>query len=154
MEFLSQFFDKASYPKGLEDTARLWRRDAIKWRKEKTLPDALAFARSVLRPMKSDPSARQPEMTPASLGLIQYLRASALLHDYLRSPANVKNQEALYLAGNVAEQLADLNFWTFPEDYYSACVNIDEKTDMGQKCKSAHSRLSKQSMVSQHEVGQ
>src|SRR5262249_9382005 len=72
-------------------------------------------------------------------GDIEYLRSTALLHDYLKSKKNGKSlAEVYYLLGNAYEVLDDLGYWNLHEVYYESCISSAPKTDLAKHC---YSRL-------------
>ncbi len=134
MELISRFFDSRSYPQHLKENALLWRQQAKEWRGETTIEPTLEKAQKLVN--RAGLLLRQ---RGDSAGLLLYLRASSLTHTYLI--ANGTNQRALDLAGQAAEGLANLNFWTFPEDYYAACVKVDAQSLSGKSCAHALERM-------------
>jgi hypothetical protein len=130
MELISRFFDSKSYPQGLKTVAWTWRAHTKEWRSEKSVKfDPLKKASELIK--KADELQGK---TQDPIGLILYLRASGLIHTFLISSGNSQNQEALYLAGKSAEGLLHLNFWTYPEDYYRACVSAGRESSWKKAC--------------------
>jgi hypothetical protein len=68
-------------------------------------------------------------------GLVSFLRASGILHDFLgQSPAQKRYGEALYWAGLTAESLRDLNLNSLQDAYYESCVRHSPRTALAKKC--------------------
>lgn len=137
LEVVSRFFDAEAVPEDLKKAAKQWRRSILDWRTQErknlrpvTNPSQLlSLSKNLVK--KAD---TQEQSLPQS-GLINYLRASTLLNDVLNSNAKKSIQgEALYYAGIVAEQLADVNLWTMKDGYFEACIRIQPKTKFAQEC--------------------
>jgi hypothetical protein len=66
---------------------------------------------------------------------VHYLRASALLHDYLRTKSSTDNQaKALYLLGQCYEMIADMGGGDTNEFYYKACIQRAPHTEIALGC--------------------
>lgn len=68
-------------------------------------------------------------------GSIYFLRASALLHDVLRTKLpNTKTAEAFFLAGKAYEAIDVLKIWALPEVYYQSCIEKSPHSSIAQQC--------------------
>jgi hypothetical protein len=72
---------------------------------------------------------------------VEYLRATALLHDALEKPTDnappltgLERAEGLYLAGQSSEALQDLYLWSTHEFYYEDCIHAAPAAKEGQRC--------------------
>ncbi|PWU16763.1 MAG: hypothetical protein C5B49_10105 [Bdellovibrio sp.] len=149
LEVISQFFDADSYPKDLVDSAHRWRRQAKEWRNSrgagnKRNPGSIDKSGKPEKSEKKDLMAEARKLYEQASHLsgkgkadsfLLYLRASSALHTYLSDAQNSRDQEALLLSGRTAKALANMNFWTFPEDYFKACAAVDEKTTIAEQCR-------------------
>jgi hypothetical protein len=68
-------------------------------------------------------------------GDVEYLRATALLHQALKNHLNKsKEAETLYLLGRAYEVLDDLGSWNLHESYYEVCVRKAPRTAWAKSC--------------------
>jgi hypothetical protein len=66
---------------------------------------------------------------------IEYLRASAVLHDVLRSESQPERQsKALLLSGRCYEVLSDIGLWSLHEMYYEACIRNTPHSNIAKQC--------------------
>ena len=66
---------------------------------------------------------------------VLYLRASNLLHAYLKTEKSKTRQaEAMYHLGQVYEALQDIGLWTMHETYYEACIHAVPHTPRAAQC--------------------
>jgi hypothetical protein len=124
---------------------RTWRDHTKEWRQEgpqsadlKTKALQL-YSRASALPRKGQP--RGPATIPSRTNLVLLLRASGLMHEYLNDKAHATDQEALYLAGQITEGLTQTNFWTYPEDYYLACISANKTSPWAKKCADKFNRI-------------
>ncbi len=142
LEMVSRFFDSGSYPKGLDQPARKWRKQLVAWRKDRERLAALKSPDAKLAQVRKW-IAESKKAGPGQSGLVMNLLASHWLNQVLPQVVYDKTrraQEALYLSGSVAESLSELNFWSLPEDYYESCYRLDPKGAFAAKCKQGLSR--------------
>lgn len=126
----------AQKPEAVRRSVAPWREHAKKWRTEKDQAiDYFDKAKTLLT--QYDQAKNKNDM------FIQLLRASGFLHTYLRTSTNANNQEALFMAGRTSKALADMNFWTIPEDYFKVCVQVDERSTWAEQCKDELTKLTK-----------
>jgi hypothetical protein len=132
LELISRFFDVESYPQELKGAAHTWRKQTENWRDEKETGES-----RLLKARKLIEQARilQKEQG-SSHGLLLFLRSSALLHDYLSDKSHLQTQQALYYSGLTAVGLKNNNFWSFPEDYFLACLSLTKGTSYSSRCAS------------------
>lgn len=136
-ELISRFYDTGAYPQDLKKASDQWRSDVKAWDAEKKRQPSLARSRNLIQT-----AAKSEKAIPHS-GLILNLRASSTLNELLRSGQLDKKQqqEVLYLSGQVAENLADLNFGSFAEDYYRLCSQMKGRATLQKKCSVALGRI-------------
>jgi hypothetical protein len=141
---VSRFFDSASYPKGLEKSARQWRRQIVEWRKNRKSLDQLRTPDQKLAQVKKWMAAgKSAGKSQPQAALVPNLLASHWLSQTLpQIPLTdaQRSQEALYLSGQVAESLSELNFWSVPEDYYESCVRVSSKGQYTEECRKGLAR--------------
>lgn len=148
LELISRF----TYPQKMKEAVFRWRTQAKAWRDEKTVqPDTLAHVRTLFAQAEDVESKYK---SPSAF--IHYLRISSMLHSYLNETKNSSNQEALYLSGMTASALAashsaalggrqpaSINYWSFPEDYFKACITVNESSEWAKKCNDELHKLQK-----------
>lgn len=120
---------------GLNSDIKTWRSEVLKWKEEKTPPrktevDRLANARKLVG------EAKKAQHYPMDAkGDIDYMRASALLHDFIRDfPKSSKIAEAYYLAGLTYSVLRDIGFWSLHEQYFESCIDAAPHSDQAKLC--------------------
>ncbi len=130
-EMISRLFDSKAYPKDLERAARVWRQDAKEWSKNGPAKGDLQGLPELLK------TAKEKESKLKHSGLILNLRAQARLNLYLKSGGlSAKREQAvLYYSGILGQRLENLNFASFPNSYFKACVEIAPNTKLGQLCR-------------------
>lgn len=125
-----------SAPESLKIAAKSWSRSISEWSKQasaKKPEPTLSLAQKLI----DQADARQDISDPQD---VPYLRASALLHQWLsENPAkagqsNLERAKALWLAGRSAEASRELNFWTLHERYYELCIDDAPKTETAKSC--------------------
>lgn len=148
LELISRF----TYPPKMKEAVFRWRAQAKAWRDERQAPpDTLVHAKSLYAQAEEVESKFK-----APSGFIHYLRISSLLHTFLNDSKNSQNQEALHLSGRTAVALANshsaagggrqpasVNYWSFPEDYFKACVTVNEGSEWAKKCNDELKKLAK-----------
>ena len=134
MELISKIREDKAVPKQLSDDSLIWRGDAKAWSKEKHDPKATVADRMAeIKQWRS--RSEKFRKRGSEGGLIYELRASAKAHELLVA-ANGKpyQQELLFLSGQIAEDLAEINLWTLHETYYEACIRVKPKTAVAKEC--------------------
>lgn len=125
-----------SAPESLKIAAKSWSKSLTEWSKQvasKNQDPTLVLAQKLI----DQADARQDLTDPQD---VSYLRASALLHQWLSdNPAkpgqpNLERAKALWLAGRSAEASRELNFWTLHERYYELCIDDAPKTETAKSC--------------------
>jgi hypothetical protein len=118
-------------PVYLQISAVKWRGSVSEWRKLNAKPSSLIDAKSLV----SRAWRKQMESPLARAGLIEQLRASALLHDLLahRKPG-VAYAETLYYAALTSEALRELDVYSAPENYYESCIRHLPRSKVAANC--------------------
>lgn len=137
-EMVSRILDSQTAPVFLKLKARHWKQSIQQWQKEeKTKPKKLN-AQQMLASANNLMNRGwrvESEAINSRAGLVEFLRASSLLHDILSDRANAKVYgEALYSAGLVAESLRQINLWTLHEAYYESCIRYSPYTNLAKRC--------------------
>lgn len=111
-----------------------WKKSIKEWKREKrkakqSPKDMLIEARSLVA------KAHELQVYPTDHNAdIYFLRASTILHEYLRSAAKGPQGEALLLLGQSYESLQDLNLWTLHELFYEACIQSEPHSKVAEAC--------------------
>ncbi|USN48411.1 MAG: hypothetical protein H6626_04805 [Pseudobdellovibrionaceae bacterium] len=120
----------------LKNDARSWRRQIVKWKfDEKRLKnlkdkDKLAVAKKIL-----DEAHKKQTLVNQGLSYIHFLRASGLLHEFLRSqPSKSQAAEAYFLLGQAYEGQKSDRLSALDEYYYKACINQLPHSELSMKC--------------------
>lgn len=118
-------------PVYLQISAVKWRASIQDWRKSGAKPRTLADAKGLV----SRAWRRQMESPLARAGLIEDLRASALIHELLinRKSGNTY-AETLYYAGLTAETLKELDVYNAAEYYYESCIRHLPRSPTAANC--------------------
>ena len=130
VEMISGMLDSKAYPPSVEKAARVWRKDAQIWEKEKSKNYELENVQSLIA------SAAKKDKTLQYSGLLLYLRASKVLNKILDQGTlqGEKQQRYLFYSGLVSKRLARLKFVGFPESHFKACISIDPKSRTAMQC--------------------
>ena len=135
-ELVSRIIDAKTAPVFLRLNARKWKESISTWKKEQKYErgDAskrLKFANTLL----SRGWKRSMSSPYSKAGLVEYLRASTLIHEILSDNSNAKLfGQGLYNAGLAAESLKNLNMWTLHETYYESCIRHSPFSTLAKKC--------------------
>ena len=131
LELVSRLSSSGSVPAAYADEIASWKEQFKAWRVQKqpnpSTPSAQFAAAKNL--MKSNVSGLN--------GLVSYMRASAYLNDYMKTadPKSADYSEALYMSGNIAQQLGRANLWTHSTEFFSICAEAEGSEDFANRCK-------------------
>lgn len=135
---LDQFLDNKGLPYFVATDAEAWQKSLREWIRERSTSDKnpLDAAKRILN------KARQQQSSEGyQSAYVDYLRASAHLHEALRQASDKKNQAQIYyMLGDSYESLANTGTWELPEVYYEACIRTLPNTVGAQKCYKAYER--------------
>lgn len=132
---LDKILERGDAPRFLQEQADGWRQSLKSWAAEKKQPvrnSKELFAQVEKRFAKA---AGIQHYEKDHAGDVEYLRATASLHDampLLKTPED--QQQAMYLLGRAYEVLDELGSWNLHETYYEACVSKQPKSAMAQRC--------------------
>jgi hypothetical protein len=112
------------------ETANNWQRDIQAWKEEK--PKKYSSSLEMVKDAKKLIAKAQDSN---GHGEVSFLRASALLHNLLKSyPRSREQSEAFYLLGLSYTRLQDLGLWNLQEMYFRACILEAPHSEMAEKC--------------------
>lgn len=130
---LDRILEMKDLPYYVGEQARSWRTSLLEWGKsaaKKSKKNLLAQAR--------DRIARATEIQQFAkdhAGDIEYLRATALLHEFLRTNKNAQSMaDAYFLLGQAYEVLDELGYWNLHERYYESCITNAPRSELAKKC--------------------
>lgn len=139
-ELVSRIVDSKWAPIYLRLNAREWKVSLKEWEKELKK----AKAKDAQKPEKLLSQAKAllaqgwshtADALPTKAGLVDFLRASTLLHDLMGTDTKPDVYgEGLYYAGLAAESLREINLWTLHEAYYESCIRYQPYTNLAKKC--------------------
>ncbi|MCX6124979.1 MAG: hypothetical protein NTV34_09565, partial [Proteobacteria bacterium] len=138
LEMISKIQDS---PESIVPSLRLeiadWRQAAKSWSEEKPLRINTDEAR-YLESKRLFDEAEVISAKTSGGGLIQYLRATALLHEMLGRLRGGENyQNMLWLAGRSAKSLKEFNLWAMQDIYFESCVRSGTDKVLSGKCYTA-----------------
>jgi len=140
-EIVSRILDSKWAPVYLRLNAREWKSSITAWEKSDLKKKSLKKAQNSKQNLEeakrllSAAWKQTASSTRNRAGLVDFLRASTLLHDlFSANDAASVYGEALYYAGLAAESLREINLWTLHEAYYEACIRHQPYTDLAKKC--------------------
>lgn len=125
----------APTPEYLRDDARNWRKDILAWKAEVNSAKA-KNANGYQRAVQLIGQAQEAQKYPLDNSSdILYFRASALLHEFLRtSKDQKKNAEAMFHLGHCYEVLNDIGQWFLQETYFETCIRRAPGTKIARRC--------------------
>lgn len=130
---LDRILEHKEIPYYVAEQAHAWRNSLLEWSRtnmKKLKKNPLAEARKRI--------ARAGEIQQFAkdhAGDIEYLRATALLHEYLRSTKAPKEMaDAYFLLGQAYEVLDELGYWNLHERYYESCITSAPHSNLARMC--------------------
>lgn len=137
-EMVSRILDSKTAPVFLKLKARNWKNSIKRWKKEeKRKPNKLGPKRMLktANNLMTRGWRLESESMNSRAGLVEFLRASSLLHEILSDKKNYSVYgDALYTAGLAAESLRQINLWTLHEAYYESCIRFSPYTNLAKRC--------------------
>jgi hypothetical protein len=132
MRVLDQASTAPGLNKGSERLIKDWKKSVVGWMAEKDKSDTSSLEKAMGLVKKAEATK---EYLADGAGDVEYLRASSILHEYLRSaPTGPKRAEAEYALGKIYDAIRDLGFWDLHETYFEACVRDAPHTDLAKQC--------------------
>ena len=123
-------------PMYLRLNAMEWKKSVQNWKREQKVAAANRMQKLQQAKALIDKATKTANLSAGwRAGLVENLRASALLHEILSAGADdLASKQALYYAGLTSEALKDLTFDSMHESYYESCIRQMPYTDMARKC--------------------
>jgi hypothetical protein len=129
---LDQVLAIKAVPFYINEQAQAWRRSLKEWvRQSNARADLIGQAKKFIsRATQIQQFARD------HAGDIEYLRATAALHEYLAKKPKTKAglAEAYWLLGESYEVLDELGDWNLHELYFESCIKAFPHSDLAKKC--------------------
>jgi hypothetical protein len=132
---LDKILQRSDIPHYIAEQAEGWRKSLKLWAKERPakVKTAKELFVQVNRRFAKAYALQRYEKDHA--GDVEYLRATALLHDGLKLLKSPEDEaHALYLLGRSYEVLDELGSWNLHESYYEACILKEPRSAMAKKC--------------------
>lgn len=118
----------------MKEGAKVWLQDIATWKKEgkkkyKSDKEMMDAAKALIG------HARAPGPVVGGHAEVDYLRASVLVHDLIKTyPSSPLLAEALYMIGLSYDSLRELGLWSLHEMYFLACIDKAPHSELGEKC--------------------
>ena len=130
---VESFLTQKNLPYFVASDAETWLQSLRRWQREKPSEDSrtlFARARGLVQKGRELQAGDSYEG-----GYVDFLRASALLHESLRTSKNPMQKAKIYqLLGSSYNILANSGTWDLPEFYFEACVRSAPKTIIAKVC--------------------
>lgn len=130
---LDRILKMKGIPYYVAEQARAWKSSLMEWSKDnqsKGKKDLLKEARARIAK-----AAEVQQFAKDHAGDIEYLRATTLLHEYLRTASDTaKMADAYFLLGQAYEVLDELGDWNLHEVYYESCIKKAPRTQLSKRC--------------------
>lgn len=128
---IEKFLNQKKLPYFIATDAEAWLRSLRDWQ---------AQGNKMREPFKQSQDLLKKARQKQSLGgyqsaYVDYLRASAMLHESLRVATNGAQRAEIYqLLGSCYDTLTETGTWDLPEVYFEACVRSAPRSGIAQKC--------------------
>ncbi|MCC6278707.1 MAG: hypothetical protein IT289_12395 [Oligoflexia bacterium] len=119
-------------PASVKARALEWKRVISEWKSQGTKGSGsgLVMARQLIRQAN-----RHSTLLEEQMSYVTFLRASGLLHDYIRGKNSRQNEaEAYNLLGQCYESVQEDRFWNLNEVYFKACIFKAPHTKIAMDC--------------------
>lgn len=121
-------------PKYLNDYAIHWKNSILSWKKE-AAPTSLDFNNQLKLSAHLVKAGQVKQANYRHAGDIEFLRATAILHNILgESKNNSQKAEIYWLLGESYDSLTDLDFWQMTEGFYEHCIDALPNSKTSAKC--------------------
>lgn len=120
-------------PLYIREVVTAWESSLKDWKKQTLKPSKKDLFSQGSEQIKA--AGKRQEYSKDHSGDIEYLRATRLLHAFLRQdPPPQQRAQAYLLLGQAYEVLDDLGYWNLHEVYYESCVKTSPKSETAKKC--------------------
>lgn len=135
LDIANRVLNTAGAPYFMKQDAAIWKKAIAQWKDEPARHEITAAGLYAEANRLMD-RARAEQRYPLDRSAdVDYLRASARIHELLRkAPDGELQQQAFLMAGASYEVLRTLNLGELNEIYYEACVRRDPKTEIARTC--------------------
>ena len=121
-------------PKSTERALKAWRTSSVSWAAEKQAKNDPATKLERAEALILAAEKKKTYIADNSADL-EYLRASATLHEYLRENLTSSERARAYQAlGKTYEAIKDLGFWELQDVYFEACVRETPHSPLAKQC--------------------
>ncbi len=131
---LDRILETKGIPFYVAEQARAWRNSLLEWKKRK--PAKKSIKTSFVQARAHIARAQDiQQYAKDHAGDVEYLRATDLIHEVLRTIKEPKQMaDAYLLLGQAYEVLDELGYWNLHERYYEACITTLPHSDLARKC--------------------
>jgi hypothetical protein len=132
IEAINLLLKRENVPTYLREDSMQWKNAILSWQRERPSrnKDKLVKAKLLI-----NGGAKLTEYPRDSAAQIYFLRASALLHDYMQAPRDQKEAaEAMFLLGLTYSNLEEYGSSFLSEFYYEACIQQMPRSPLAEKC--------------------
>lgn len=135
-ELMQKTLAQGVRPEYLSDLVKSWRDSLAQWRNEMAAKKKPAKLSPVDQAKQLIQKAQVVQDYPVdNAGDVYYLRATAILHDYLlQSPDGKDAVRALLLLGTSYEVLNEIGLWDISDRYYEECIRKSPHTEISLVC--------------------
>ena len=131
---LDRILEIKGIPYYVSEQARAWRSSLLDWQKTKPVKKSKRTPMAEARAHIARAQGIQ-QYAKDHTGDIEYLRATALIHEFLRTTKDPKEMaEAYSLLGQAYEVLDELGYSNLHERYYESCIMTLPRSDLAKKC--------------------
>lgn len=128
---LEKFLAQKKVPHYLAQDTEVWLSSLRNWMPEKkSSKSAEAQALALIKQARQKTTSLSDQS-----GLVEYLRASSLLHEATQQTKDPKRLAKQYLLlGGTYDVLSDLGVWDLPEIYFSGCIHTLPNSSTAEAC--------------------
>lgn len=128
LEVLNNFLKGSDIPFYLRNEANAWITALKQWNKK----DVVSY--NVAKRLVKNAEAKT-QLDSGQGGLVEYLRASTIFHELLKSSLQPKRKADIYYElAKIYENLSDLGVWDLSEAYYIGCIETLPGSNLAKKC--------------------
>lgn len=122
-------------PYFMKQDAAVWKKSVTTWKEEPVRHESTAAGLMAEATRLMDGARAQQQYPLDRSADVDYLRASAKIHDLMRkAPDGELLQQAFLMAGVTYEVLRTLNLGELNEIYYEACIRRDPQSPLARTC--------------------
>ncbi len=130
---VENFLAQKDLPYFVASDGEMWLKSLREWKREKPSRNEKTLLSRALSLVKKGRQLQAGDSYEG--GYVDFLRASSLLHECLRSAKNAKEKARIYqLLGTSYNTVAESSLWDLPIFYFEACIRTAPKTLIAKVC--------------------